>query len=98
MRLVKNTVPSHTNSQVLLEMAGKGKMSAWFVVLLAVFLLTLAGMLVVPFLPYKEMFGAQGGEMVQLAAGHVPTEEDAEEMNEWNQQVERDLIDMTGSA
>jgi hypothetical protein len=79
-------------------MVKKGPMSAWFVVLVSMFLLSLAGMIIVPFLPYKEMFGAQGGEMVQLAAGHVPTEEDAEELNEWNRQVQRDLIDMTGSA
>jgi hypothetical protein len=89
---------SRLNRVILVEMASRGKMSTWVVVLLSMFLLSLASMLIVPFLPYKEMFGAQGGEMVQLAAGHVPTEEDVEEMNEWNKQVERDLVDMTGSA
>jgi hypothetical protein len=83
---------------VSVEMAGRsGKLSTWLVVLISMFLLSFAGMLIVPFLPYKELFGAQGGEMVQLAAGHVPTAEDADEMNEWNRQVRRDLIEMTGA-
>jgi hypothetical protein len=75
------------------------RMSAFATVLLSFALLYVAGAVIVFLVPQiKEMFGAQGGEMVQLAAGHVPTEEDVQEMEEERRQVRRDLIDMTGSA
>lgn len=46
----------------------------------------------------KEAFGAtQPGTLIQLAAGHVPTEEDIREAREWKNQVKRDLIGLTGS-
>jgi len=66
-------------------------------VLLSLLLLSIA--IVVAFLPgIKEMFyGAQGGEMVQLATSHVPTAEDVKMMQEEQEQVKRDLITMTGS-
>ncbi len=41
-------------------------------------------------------FGAQGGEMVQLAAGHVPTMEDVREQQEEAKQVQREIVNMTG--
>ena len=43
-----------------------------------------------------EAFGAQGGEMVQLAAGHVPTMEDVREDREERRQVLREIANMTG--
>jgi hypothetical protein len=74
------------------------RMSAFATVVLSFALLYVAGAFIVFLVPQiKEMFGAQGGEMVQLAAGHVPTAEDVQEMEEERRQVRRDLIDMTGS-
>ena len=75
------------------------RMSAFATVMLSFALLFTASAVVVFLVPQlKEMFGAQGGEMVQLAAGHVPTEEDVRALEEERRQVRRDLIDMTGSA
>jgi hypothetical protein len=76
------------------------KMSPMLTVLLSLVLLSVASVvLVAAFLPrIKEMFyGAQGGEMVQLATSHVPTAEDVKMMQEEQEQVKRDLINMTGS-
>ena len=67
-------------------------------VVLSLVLINIA-IVVVAFLPgIKEMFyGAQGGEMVQLATSHVPTAEDVMAMQEEQEQVKRDLINLTGS-
>ena len=75
------------------------KMSAMATVFLSLFLLSVVGLLVLPFVAPKEAFGAQGGEMVQLASSRVQTVGDVQrEMEEENEQMRRDLIDMTGSA
>ena len=75
------------------------KMSAMATVFLSIFLLSVVGLLVLPLVAPVEGFGAQGGEMVQLAAGRVQTVgELEEEEEEENEQMRRDLIDMTGSA
>lgn len=68
-------------------------------VLLSFVLISLASSVLVAFIPgITEMFyGAQGGEMVQLATSHVPTAEDVKMMQEEQEQVKRDLINMTGS-
>jgi hypothetical protein len=65
-------------------------------VLLSLVLIGVAAFLVAKYVPLMEMFGAQGGEMVQLAAGHVPTEEDVEELQEEAQQRRREIVNMTG--
>jgi hypothetical protein len=46
----------------------------------------------------REPFGTSPGTLVQLASSHVPTEEDARYMAQYAQQVNRDLVDMTGSG
>lgn len=47
----------------------------------------------------KEEFGSTSpGTLLQLSAGHVPSEEDEAEAKQWFKQVRFDLIDMTGSA
>lgn len=75
------------------------RLSAFMTVILSFALLTIVGALLAPFVPIlEESFGAQGGEMVQLAAGHVPTEEDAIAWKNERRQMQRDLLDMTGSA
>ena len=72
-------------------------MSAFATVVLSIVLLTFASVIIGLFLfPFQESFGAQGGEMVQLAAGHVPTAEDISEMEEERKQVRKEIIDMTG--
>lgn len=46
----------------------------------------------------KELFGTSPGTMVQLASSHVPTEEDEEyALKGYAQQVNHDLMDMTGA-
>ncbi len=65
-------------------------------VLLSLVLIGVAAFLVAQYVPLMEMFGAQGGEMVQLAAGHVPTEEDAVELQEEAEQRRREIVNMTG--
>lgn len=80
-------------------MASKtSRMSPMSAVLLSFFLIGLVGF-VLSFLipmPIYEMFGAQGGEMVQLAAGHVPTMEDVEEQKEETRQMRKEIVNMTG--
>lgn len=75
------------------------KLSPMLTVLLSLVLLSVASVALLVFLPeIKEKFyGAQGGEMVQLATSHVPTAEDVKMMQEEQEQVKRDLINMTGS-
>jgi hypothetical protein len=76
------------------------KLSPMTAVLLSFFLIGLVGFVmsfVIPIpKPIREMFGAQGGEMVQLAAGHVPTMEDVEEQKEEARQVRKEIVNMTG--
>jgi len=45
----------------------------------------------------KEFFGMAPGVMTQLASSHVPTEEDETALKGYAQQVNHDLIDMTGA-
>jgi hypothetical protein len=76
-------------------MASK-KSSAMVIVLLSFFLIFVAGVVIGLIIPIEGFFGAQGGEMVQLASSHVPTMEDAEEEREEAKQVQREIVDMTG--
>lgn len=74
-----------------------GKSSAMAVVLVSFGLIFLAGFVLTLGLGFRlEGFGAQGGEMVQLAAGHVPTMEDVREAKEEQKQVMREIVNMTG--
>jgi hypothetical protein len=46
----------------------------------------------------KEFFGTSPGTIVQLASSHVPTEEDEDyALKGYAQQVNHDLMDMTGA-
>ena len=65
-------------------------------VLLSLALIGVAAFLVAKYVPILEMFGAQGGEMVQLATSHVPTEGDLEELQWEAKQRKKEIIDMTG--
>lgn len=78
-------------------MAGSKRMSAFIVVILSLTLITFAGYVLAMFVPpLREMFGAQGGEMVQLASTRVPTIGDLDEMEEEREQMRKEIIDMTG--
>jgi hypothetical protein len=73
------------------------KMSAATTVLLSFMLISFVGFILSFIVPFREaFFGAQGGEMVQLAAGHVPTMEDIQEQQEEAKQVQKEIINMTG--
>ena len=78
-------------------MAGSKRMSAFVVVVLSIVLISFAGYVLAMFVPpLREMFGEQGGAMVQLATSHVPTMEDVDEMEEEHEQMRKEIIDMTG--
>ncbi len=72
------------------------RISPMMVVLVSFLGLSLAGYILSRVVPYEAFFGAQGGEMVQLAAGHVPTAEDLEEDEEEQKQVYKEIVNMTG--
>ena len=47
----------------------------------------------------KEEFGSTSpGTLLQLSAGHVPSEEDEAEAKQWFKQARFDPIDITGSS
>ena len=74
------------------------RLSPFVTVVIAFAGLTLVGLILAPFAPLiEEAFGAQGGEMVQLATSHVPTAEDAVAWRREQRQIQKDLLDMTGS-
>ena len=66
-------------------------------VIVSLLLLSFASLVLVTFFPITEMFGAQGGEMVQLSSSHVPTESDFVEYQEYERDLKRQLRDLTGS-
>ena len=72
------------------------RLSPMVVVVLSFLGLSLAGYILSRVVPYEAFFGAQGGEMVQLAAGHVPTMADIEEDKEEQKQVYKEIVNMTG--
>jgi len=74
------------------------RMTAFTTVIVCFFLMTMAGMIMVPFVPViiEELFGAQGGELVQLQTSHVPTLLDVQGMEQERRQVKREIVDMTG--
>ena len=72
------------------------RISPMVVVILSFLGLSLAGYILSRVVHYEAFFGAQGGEMVQLAAGHVPTAADLEEAKEEQKQVYKEIVNMTG--
>lgn len=73
------------------------KSSAMSIVIVSFALLFLAGLILTVGMGVRiERFGAQGGEMVQLAAGHVPTMRDVREDQEDQKQVFNEIVNMTG--
>jgi hypothetical protein len=72
------------------------RISPMVIVIVSFLGLSLAGYILSRVVPYEAFFGAQGGEMVQLAAGHVPTAADLEEAKEEQNQVYKEIVNMTG--
>jgi hypothetical protein len=70
-------------------------MSPMTVVIVSSLCIFLGGILLRYVMPVEE-FGAQGGEMVQLAAGHVPTMEDVRAQAQEARQMKREIVNMTG--
>ncbi len=76
-------------------MAAK-RLSAFFTVVLSFTLICFTGYLLALFVPpLREMFGTQGGTIIQLESNHVPTMEDVDEMEEERKQMRREIINMT---
>lgn len=71
------------------------KLSPFLTVLISLLLLSVVGKLLLPMI-LREPFGAQGGEMVQLATSHVPTMEDVQAWKQEQRQIRKDIINMTG--
>jgi hypothetical protein len=78
------------------KMAKLVKMSAMTTVIVSFILVAFSGLLFALLVPVEAFFGAQGGEMVQLAAGRVPTMVDLREEQEEAKQVQKEIINMTG--
>jgi hypothetical protein len=76
----------------------KSNYSPMMTVIVSLVLLCFAGFLIAPYMKdvIEEYFGAQGGEMVQLATSHVPTDSDLLDMQEEAEQVKREIVNMTG--
>ena len=76
----------------------KSNYSPMMTVIISLVLLSFAGFLIAPYMKdvIEEYFGAQGGEMVQLATSHVPTDSDLRDMEEEAKQVKREIVNMTG--
>lgn len=72
-------------------------MSPFLTVFLSFLLISFAGAVISYFVVVNESFGAQGGEMVQLATSHVPTQEDIDDLEQEKKQIMHDIVDMTGS-
>ena len=73
------------------------KSSAMSIVIISLALIFLAGFILTIGGGVRiEKFGAQGGEMVQLAAGHVPTMSDIREEQDEQKQVFKEIVNMTG--
>jgi len=71
------------------------KLTPFWTVMISIILLTIAVNLLLLVVPVHEMFGAQGGEMVQLRTSHVPTLSDIEDLKREQQQVKKEIINMT---
>ena len=72
------------------------RLSPFITVVICLHLLIIAALLIMRFFPLEEMFGSQGGALVQLSAAPVPTGEDIDDWKAEQKQVQKDLLDMNG--
>jgi hypothetical protein len=72
------------------------KLTPFWTVMISIMLLTIVGNLILLIIPIEEMFGTQGGTMVQLRTSHVPTMSDLDDLKKEQIQIKKDIIKMTG--
>jgi hypothetical protein len=72
------------------------KLTPFWTVMISIMLLTVVGNLIMLLIPIDEMFGTQGGTMVQLRTSHVPTMADYNHFIKEQQQVKKEIIGLTG--
>lgn len=72
------------------------KLTPFWTVMISIILLTIMTNILLLIVPLEEMFGAQGGGMVQLRTSHVPTMDDLDAIREERKQIKKDIINMTG--
>ena len=72
------------------------RLSPFWTVMISVMLLTVVANLLLMVVPIEEMFGTQGGTMVQLRTSHVPTLDDIDDIKREKEQIMKEVINMTG--
>lgn len=72
------------------------RLGAFETVILSIGLLIFVSILLMTVLPHIELFGTQGGTMVQLRTSHVPTMGDLLDWEQEQKQIKREIVSMTG--
>jgi hypothetical protein len=72
------------------------KLTPFWTVMISIILLIIVVNLIILIIPIEELFGTQGGTMVQLQTSHVPNINDINDLREEQKQIKKDLIEMTG--
>ena len=72
------------------------KLTPFWTVMISIMLLTVVVNLIMLVIPIEELFGTQGGTMVQLRTSHVPTMGDYNNFKKEQQQVKKEIIGLTG--
>lgn len=71
-------------------------LTPFWTVMISIMLMTVAANLLLAVIDVEELFGAQGGELVQLRTSHVPTMSDINDLKKQQEQVKKEIINMTG--
>jgi hypothetical protein len=71
-------------------------LTPFWTVMISIMLMTVAANLLLAVIDVEELFGAQGGELVQLRTSHVPTMSDIKDLKKKQEQVKKEIINMTG--
>lgn len=72
------------------------KLTPFWTVMISIMLLSVVVNLIMLVIPLEELFGTQGGTMVQLQTSHVPDISDLNALREEQKQIKNELIEMTG--
>jgi len=72
------------------------RLSPFWTVMISIMLLTVVANLLLMVVPIEEMFGTQGGTMVQLRTSHVPTLDDINQIKREKKQIMKEVVNMTG--
>lgn len=71
-------------------------LTPFWTVMISIMLMTVAANLLLAVIDVEELFGAQGGELVQLRTSHVPTMSDIKNLKKQQEQVKKEIINLTG--